>query len=78
MKHAIALRYAEADEAPVVVSAGDGELAARIERAARSAGVPVVVDVPLAAALSELTVGEAIPEALYETVAVILRALAGT
>ena len=76
MKRAIALRYSESDEAPVVVSSGEGELAARIEGAARSAGVPVVVDLPLAVALSELAIGDAIPEALYEAVAVILRAAA--
>jgi flagellar biosynthesis protein FlhB len=72
---ACALRYDEkdGDEAPVVLASGEGELAARIVRAAEEAGVPVVRDIPLARALLELEVGTAIPEALYEAVAEILR-----
>jgi len=73
---ACALRYDDkgGDEAPVVVASGEGDLAARIARAAQEWGVPVVRDVPLARALIELEVGDAIPEALYEAVAEILRA----
>lgn len=76
---ACALRYEETggDEAPVVVAAGEGDLAARIRRAAEQYGVPVVQDVPLARALVELAVGDVIPEALYEAVAEVLRAIAG-
>lgn len=72
---ATALRYEakDGDEAPVVVASGEGDLAARIIRAARDYGVPVVRDVPLARALAELELGDAIPEALYEAVAEILR-----
>ena len=72
---ACALRYDEegGDEAPVVVSSGEGDLAARIVEAARRYGVPVLQDVPLARALVELEIGSAIPEALYEAVAEILR-----
>lgn len=72
---ACALRYDESggDEAPVVVASGEGDLAARMVRAAHEHGVPVVRDVPLARALVELQVGDAIPEALYEAVAEILR-----
>jgi flagellar biosynthesis protein FlhB len=75
---ACALRYDErgGDEAPVVVASGEGDLAARIAQAAREWGIPVVQDVPLARALLELGVGDAIPEALYEAVAEILRELA--
>lgn len=76
MKRAVALRYGEADEAPVVVSSGEGNLALRIERSARDHGVPVVHDVPLADALAELQSGDPIPEALYEAVAAVLRELA--
>ena len=73
MKRAIALHYeSELHDAPVVVSAGEGDLAERIERAARDHGVAVVRDLPLAEALSELHVGEPIPEALYQAVAAIL------
>jgi len=72
---ACALRYdeEEGDEAPVLVASGHGDLAARIVQAARQYGVPVLQDVPLARALVELEVGTAIPEALYEAVAEILR-----
>jgi flagellar biosynthesis protein FlhB len=72
---ACALRYEEreGDEAPVVVASGEGDLAQRIVRAAEQWGIPVVRDVPLARALAELEVGGAIPEALYEAVAEILR-----
>ena len=77
MKRAVALRYDETDEAPVVVSSGEGDLAVRIERSALDHGVPVVHDVPLADALAELELGEPIPEALYDAVAALLRELAG-
>lgn len=72
---ACALRYDDkgGDEAPVVVASGEGDLAARIVRAAEEWGVPIVRDVPLARALVELEVGDAIPEALYEAIAEILR-----
>ena len=72
---ASALRYSEADgdAAPVVVASGEGDLAARIVQAAREFGAPVVRDIPLARALAELKVGDAIPEVLYEAVAEILR-----
>jgi type III secretion protein U len=76
---ACALRYQaggdDPDDAPVVVASGEGDLAARIVQMAHEAGVPVVRDVPLARALVELAVGDAIPEALYEAVAEILREL---
>ncbi len=73
---ACALRYDEedGDEAPVLVASGQGELAAKIVEAARQYGIPVLQDIPLARALIELEVGAAIPEALYEAVAEILRA----
>ena len=77
MKRAVALQYEEnRHDAPVVVSAGEGDLAERIERAARDYGVAVVSDVPLAEALSGLEVGDPIPEALYESVAAILSEMA--
>ena len=70
---ATALRYVDGqDEAPTIVATGDGDLARRIQEAARAYGIPVVRDVPVARALRELEVGETIPEALYEAVAAIL------
>ncbi len=74
---ACALRYDEkgGDDAPVVIASGEGELAARIAQAAQEWGIPIGRDVPLARALVELSVGDVIPEALYEVVAEILREL---
>jgi flagellar biosynthesis protein FlhB len=78
VKRAVALHYDDREhDAPVVVSAGNGDLAARIERAAREHGIPIVQDVPLAHALHDLPVGEPIPEALYEAVAAVLTEFAG-
>jgi flagellar biosynthetic protein FlhB len=73
---AVALRFDEDSEqnAPEVVAKGMDELAQRMIAAAREAGVPVMHDVALAQGLSELEVGEEIPEALYEAVAAVLRA----
>jgi flagellar biosynthetic protein FlhB len=71
---ATALQYRQdEDDAPRVVASGQGDLAQRIQEAARAYGVPVVRDVPVARALRELEVGDQIPEALYEAVAEILR-----
>jgi flagellar biosynthesis protein len=71
---AVALRYdeEEGDDAPMVVSVGEGDLARRIVEAARVYGVPVVRNVPLALALAELEIGSPIPEVLFEAVAEIL------
>ncbi len=60
-------------EAPEVLAKGLDHLARRMIDAAREAGVPVLRDVPLAHALYELEVGDAIPEDLYEAVAAILQ-----
>jgi flagellar biosynthesis protein len=77
VRRAIALRYDDGEDlAPVVVSAGTGSLADQIERAALDFGVPVVRDVPLADALSQLRIGDEIPEALYDAVAAVLGELA--
>lgn len=71
---AMALRYMDGqDEAPKLIGQGHGELARKMVEAAYAYGVPVVRDIPLARALSELQVGDEIPEALYEAVAAILR-----
>ena len=52
---ACALRYVGGeDDAPVIVASGEGELAARIMRAAHEYGVPIVRNVPLAHAHGRL------------------------
>jgi type III secretion YscU/HrpY family protein len=73
---AVALRYDEeaGNDAPEVLAKGQEELARRMIRAAEEAGVPVMREVPLARALFELEVGDEIPEALYEAVALVLKA----
>lgn len=72
---ACALKYdvAEGDDAPLLVASGHGDLARKIVEAAHAYGVPVLRDVPLARALVELEIGDAIPEVLYEAVAEILK-----
>jgi flagellar biosynthesis protein FlhB len=76
---ATALRYQEdEDDAPLVLSQGEGELAQRMIEAAHAYNVPVVRDVPIAHALRELALGEQIPEVLYEAVAEVLRELFAT
>jgi flagellar biosynthesis protein FlhB len=73
---AVAVRYdRDADEAPVVVAKGERLLAEQIKQAARDAGVPIYRDVGLARALNGVAQGGESPEALYQAVAEILRAL---
>lgn len=73
---AVAVRYdRDADEAPVVVAKGERLLAEQIKQAAREAGVPIYRDVGLARALNGIAQGDEIPEALYQAVAEVLRAL---
>ncbi len=73
---ACALHYKDGeDDAPALVASGAGDDAARIVAAAHAAGVPVVRDVPLARALYQLSTDETIPEALYEAVAEVIRAV---
>jgi flagellar biosynthesis protein FlhB len=75
-RYAVALRWREAEmDAPTVTATGRDELARRIVREARRAGVPVMHDPGLARSLAGLAPGEMIPEELYEAVAAILRAL---
>jgi flagellar biosynthetic protein FlhB len=71
---AVALRYdVGASGAPVVVAMGQRKLAERIRDLARSSGVPIVENRPVARALfSTGAVGKAIPPALYAAVAEIL------
>jgi type III secretion protein U len=69
-----ALRYREEqDETPVLIARAEGELARRIVDTARAYGIPIVQDVSVARALSELSQGDCIPPALYEAVGIILR-----
>lgn len=68
---AVALRY-DAPDAPMVVAVGRGELGERIIATAREHGVPIEQNPALAEALSTIELDEAIPETLYQAVAVII------
>lgn len=71
-KQAIALEYDPNDIAPKVIATGSGYLANKIIEEAKKADVPIHEDDKLAASLSKLSVGDAIPPELYEVVAEIL------
>ena len=55
-----------------VVAAGKGHIAAQILVRAREAGVPVHQDPQLARALSDLALGQEIPEQMWTAVAQVL------
>lgn len=71
-KQAVALRYAEDDNAPRVVAAGAGEIAKRILELAEEHGVPIHRDDSLVEILSKLDLGYEIPPETYRAVAEIL------
>ena len=71
-KQAIALEYDPNDIAPRVLATGQGALAERILKEAGENNIPIHQDEKLAATLSKLEVGDAIPPELYEIVAEIL------
>jgi flagellar biosynthesis protein FlhB len=74
---AVALRYERgAMRAPAVTAKGQHLHAEQIRSLARTHGVPIRRDPPLARALYELELEEEIPEALYDAVAEVLRVLA--
>lgn len=68
---AVALRY-DAPDAPRVVAVGRGELGQRIIDTAREHGVPLETNPALAEALSGIELDTAIPEAMYEAVALVI------
>lgn len=72
MKKAVALSYKEDMAAPIIVASGSGKVAENILVEAEKNQVPVYEDKKLATILTELEIGEAIPQELYEIVAKIL------
>jgi flagellar biosynthesis protein FlhB len=71
---AIALQYDRSMEGPKIVAIGKDELAARIRSIAEAHEVPLVENKPLAWALyRETTVGQRVPVAHWNAVALILR-----
>ncbi|MCU7906450.1 MAG: EscU/YscU/HrcU family type III secretion system export apparatus switch protein [Candidatus Thiodiazotropha sp. (ex Epidulcina cf. delphinae)] len=68
---AIALKY-DGENAPRLTAKGRGELADRILALANKHAVPLHEDVELAALLSQIPLGDEIPEALYRAVAEVI------
>lgn len=67
-KKAVALRYEENDAAPVVVASGMGYMAERIVEVAADCEVPIYEDTSLATMLTQLKLGQEIPESLYQAI----------
>lgn len=67
-KRAVALQYGADDTAPVVVASGMGYLAEKIVDVASEHGVPVYEDDSLATILSQLKLGQEVPEELYQAI----------
>ena len=68
---AVALKY-DGASAPKVTATGEGALAEEIIRIARDAGVPLYENPELVSILSQLDLGEEIPETLYRVMAEII------
>lgn len=64
----MALQYGVSDAAPVIVASGMGHLAEKILDVAQESGVPIYEDNSLATILSQLNLGQSIPEELYRAV----------
>lgn len=71
-KLAIALEYNPENPAPTVIATGRGHIAERILENAAQEDVPVYKDEKLAKTLSNLELGEMIPEELYGVIAEVL------
>lgn len=67
-RRAVALQYNGTDAAPIVVASGMGYLAEKIVEVASDHGVPVYEDTSLATMLSQLQLGQEIPESLYQAI----------
>lgn len=67
-KKAVALQYAPGDAAPIVVASGMGYLAEKIVETAADNGVPIYEDNSLSTILTQLQLGQEIPESLYQAI----------
>jgi type III secretion protein U len=71
---AVGLRYRPAEgDFPTVTIAGRGPVARQVLREAARRGVPVFTDVPTARAAADLEPGDAVPEELFEPIAIVFR-----
>lgn len=67
-KKAVALQYEPGNSAPVIVASGMGYMAEKIVEVAADSGVPIYEDNSLATMLSQLSLGQEIPDALYRAI----------
>lgn len=67
-RRAVALSYGAGDAAPVIVASGMGYMAERIVETASDSGVPIYEDSSLATVLTQLQLGQEIPEELYRAI----------
>ena len=67
-RKAVALRYGGKDAAPVVVASGMGYMAEKIVEVAVDSNVPIYEDNSLATVLTQLKLGQEIPENLYQAI----------
>lgn len=65
---AVALRYSADDTAPVIVASGMGYMAEKIVETAADHGVPIYEDNSLSTLLTQLELGQEIPESLYQAI----------
>ncbi len=65
---AVALSYGAGDAAPVIVASGMGYLAEKIVETAAEHNVPIYEDNSLATILTQLQLGQEIPENLYQAI----------
>lgn len=70
-RFAIALEY-DGDQAPLVTARGHHEVADEILQRARQENIPIHEDQELSLLLSQLELGDHIPEALYVVIAEVL------
>ena len=67
-KKAVALQYEVGDGAPVLGASGMGYLAEKIVEVAADSGVPIYEDNSLATILTQLKLGQEIPQELYKAI----------
>ncbi|MCI9424033.1 MAG: type III secretion protein [Flavonifractor sp.] len=67
-RKAVALQYGAGDGAPVIVASGMGYMAEKIVEVAAGSGVPIYEDNSLATILTQLQLGQEVPEELYKAI----------
>ena len=70
-KIAVALEY-DGHNAPLVTAKGIGEVAEKILQIAKQQGIPLQQDMELVEILSQINLGDEIPENLYRAVAEVI------